>query len=84
MNIDEYRKKIDEIDAEILAKLEERFAVAIKIGEFKKENGLPILDSEREWQKLESLEAMSNPDFAEYNLDVFEAIIAASRAVQEN
>ena len=84
MNIEDYRKKIDEIDAEILSKLEERFEVAIKIGECKKESGAPILDSEREWQKLEALEAIANPEFAEYDLDVFEAIIAASRAIQEN
>lgn len=83
MNIEEYRKRIDELDSEIIEKLEERFGIAVKIGELKKGSGLPILDAEREWKKLESIEAKSNPEYAEYVLDVFEAIILASRTIQE-
>ncbi|MBO4235973.1 MAG: chorismate mutase [Firmicutes bacterium] len=84
MELEIYRSQIDAIDEEILAKLEERFSISAKIGEYKKTNNLSVLDAEREWEKLEAIENASKPELAEYNLDVFEAIIAASRSLQED
>ncbi|MFA7253336.1 MAG: chorismate mutase [Patescibacteria group bacterium] len=49
--IENLRGKIDQIDGQILELLSDRFACAKKIGEFKKKNGLPILDQDR-WQEL--------------------------------
>jgi len=42
------RKRIDEIDTQILKALGERVAVCQKIGEYKKRQGLPIGDKNRE------------------------------------
>jgi chorismate mutase len=42
------RKRIDEIDIQILEMLSERVAVCRKIGEHKKQQGLPIRDINRE------------------------------------
>ena len=83
MNLNDFREKIDEIDSAIVEKLQERFRIAKEIGKYKKENNLKIEDREREALKLDEIENMSEPEFASYNMDVFEAIIEASKEVQE-
>lgn len=50
-----YRDEIDTIDNELLALFAKRFAVVKKIGEYKKEKGLPIIDKSREEAKILSL-----------------------------
>lgn len=46
--LDEYRVKIDALDEQLIALFEERMLVAREVGEYKKENGLPILNLDRE------------------------------------
>ncbi len=48
MKLDELRKQINEIDQEMLKLFEKRMHVAKSIGEYKKENNLPVLDKNRE------------------------------------
>ena len=52
MNLDELRKEIDKIDNEMIKLFEKRMDVAVKIAEYKKKNGLKVLDSARQRQKL--------------------------------
>jgi chorismate mutase len=47
-DIQTLRKRVDEIDHQILKALNERVAVCQKIGKCKKQQGLPILDQVRE------------------------------------
>lgn len=47
-NIEEARLKINEIDREMAKLFCERMDAAAEVAEYKKENGLPILDKERE------------------------------------
>ncbi|MBQ9625206.1 MAG: chorismate mutase, partial [Clostridia bacterium] len=51
--ITELRKQIDQIDSELTRLFLQRMDVCRKIGEYKKENGLPVLDAKREKQLLE-------------------------------
>lgn len=83
MNLNDFREKLDEIDSAIVEKLQERFRIAKEIGKYKKENNLKIEDREREAIKLDEIENVSEPEFASYNMDVFEAIIEASKELQE-
>ena len=53
--MDQYRKEIDRIDAEIARLLDERLDVAAEIGRYKLERGLPVLDAAREKKKIDSL-----------------------------
>ena len=48
MNIDDLRRDIDGIDDKLLELFERRMAAAKEIGQYKRENGLPIKDRERE------------------------------------
>lgn len=47
-DIEQYRKEINRLDAEMFKLLEERFALVEKIGESKKTQGLPVRNQERE------------------------------------
>jgi chorismate mutase len=47
-DIQTLRKRVDEVDDQILKALNDRIAVCQKIGECKKHQGLPILDQVRE------------------------------------
>jgi len=47
-DIQALRERIDEIDVQILKALSARVDICRKIGEYKKQQGLPILDKSRE------------------------------------
>ena len=49
--LEEYRRQIDKIDEEIIKLLAKRFETVTKIGRFKKENNLSIIDKDR-FQKV--------------------------------
>ena len=51
--LDALRRRIDEIDAQLVALFEQRMAVTQKVGEYKQANGIPVLDVGRERQVLE-------------------------------
>jgi chorismate mutase len=51
VTLEELRMQIDKLDDEVLKLMEQRMAVAEKIGKFKKENNVTILQSSR-WDKL--------------------------------
>lgn len=47
-SLDKYRKEIDKIDDSIIELLEQRFNLVVEIGQYKKENNLPVFDVKRE------------------------------------
>ena len=52
MELKAYRNEIDRIDDEIVRLVQERMDVAAKIAEYKKEQGMAILQPAREREKL--------------------------------
>ena len=42
--LDDYRVQIDSIDAKLVPLFLERMTVTQKVGEYKKQNGIPVLD----------------------------------------
>ena len=52
MDLQDYRLVLDGIDRELLALFRQRMEIAAKIGEYKKENNLPVFDPARERQIL--------------------------------
>ncbi len=79
MSMDDYRKKIDEIDSVILAKLEERMRVAEDIAKYKKDNGLPITDYLRERELMDKITEKSSADLAEYSRMLYRDILEMSK-----
>ena len=60
--LDNYRLEINNIDEELLTLLKKRMKLSIKIGEFKKENNIPILNKNRENQVLERINTFNKKD----------------------
>ena len=52
MKLEECREKIDAVDEKLVALFAERMELSRAIAEYKKENGLPVLDASREKEKL--------------------------------
>ena len=54
--LDDLRKNIDNIDEQLVELIAKRIEIVKKIGEFKKQNNLPVLDKNRFEKVLEKVE----------------------------
>lgn len=77
------RQEIDSIDVQIFDLFEQRIAVAKKIGAYKKENELAVLDFSREDAKREQVKATISSNLEPYALELLEVLMNAAKAVQE-
>ena len=82
MNIDDYRNQINDIDKEIVKLFTERMAVAGKIGEYKKENNLPVKDSRRERELMEKIVDMAGDEYDKDLRSLYSLIFELSRSRQ--
>ena len=82
MELSDYRKRLDEIDEEILHLFSERMDIAVEIASWKQENSLPVLDARREKEKLQRIEEMSDPDLSDYSFTLFSMLMELSRSRQ--
>lgn len=82
MDIKDLRNKIDLIDAEIVRLYAMRMSVSEQIAEYKKENGLPVLDSAREKALLDRVSSLAGKELEEYTRTVYESILSTSREHQ--
>ena len=83
MDIDEIRLKINQLDNELLQIFNQRAALALKIGEVKKELNLPIYDPRREkliFERMKNLNEGPLDDAAITRL--FERVIDESRSLE--
>ena len=83
MTIDDYRKEINRLDSELLRIFNERAMLALKIGEIKKELGIPVYDPEREKRIFEAM-TKDNPGPLENEaiIRLFERVIDESRRLE--
>ena len=83
MDIEHWRKEIDEIDGELLRLLNMRARLALKVGALKQAAHLPFCDPERERSVLQRLQDMNAGPLDERAVGkVFRRIIRESRRVQ--
>ena len=78
-SLDDYRRELDQIDREIVEKLEERMRTAEKIAVYKKENALPVLDALREREKIDQITEMAAEDMASYTRILYNTIMEMSK-----
>jgi chorismate mutase len=83
LDIDHIRKEIDRLDNELLRIFNERAALALQIGEIKKQKGLAVYDPDREKRIFDRMQA-ANPGPLEDNAIVrlFERVIDESRRLE--
>lgn len=82
MNLEELRLRIDAIDKSIIENVTERMKIAGDIARYKKENGLPILDSKRERDKLSAISDLSGDDMKAYMRVLYSLMFELSRSYQ--
>lgn len=83
MTIDDYRKEINRLDSELLHIFNKRAALALKIGEIKKQQGIAVYDPEREKRIFETMsEANPGPLANDAIVRLFERVIDESRSLE--
>lgn len=82
MEIEKLRKDIDSIDSELTALFCKRMETAGKIAEYKKENNLPIFDSERERKLLNKIYNEAGEEKGSYARVLFTTIMDLSKSYQ--
>jgi len=84
MNLNNFRKEIDNIDDEILALFIKRMKAVKEIADFKKANNLPVLNSGREDDIINRLCLNSDDNMKEYIKKLFSTIFDISRIYQND
>ena len=83
MDIEHWRKEIDDIDAELLQLLNMRARLALKVGALKQAQDLPICDPDRERDVLRRLQEINDGPLDERAVGkVFRRIIRESRRLE--
>ena len=82
MDLHDYRRELDGIDKELLSLFSRRMEIAAKIGEYKKENKLPVYDPARERQILLNIREQSPEGMGDYSVALYSLIFELSRASQ--
>ena len=77
--LNDYRIEIDNIDKELVELIDKRMRVSEKIGSYKKENNLPVLDLAREREKLDKITDMAKDDMASYTRLLYNLIMDMSK-----
>jgi len=82
-DIDDWRRRIDVIDEQLMRLLNSRSACAVEIGKIKRALGLPVYSPEREAQVLERV-TRNNPGPLDHGAvrRVFERIIDEGRRLE--
>ena len=85
MSLAEIRQKIDAIDDQLIALLNDRASLVHEVGEIKKKDGLEIYAPEREEQLLQALIAKSKGRLPEKSIRaIYREIMSAALALEED
>lgn len=82
LDLQELREEIDGIDREIVKLYVRRMETAKAIGAWKRENGMPVYDPERERCLLDRVAAQAGPEYGEGVRALFDFLMARSRRLQ--
>ena len=82
MDLNDYRKEIDSIDDQMIALFARRMNIAAKIAEYKKANGLRVLDARREKEKLRDIMEKTPDGLREYMSSLYSLMFELSRSHQ--
>jgi len=84
MDIEDWRKKIDELDCRLVALLSERARAAVEIGRLKRNTSMPIYEPDRERIVFENVQhANPGPLPGRDLVRIYERIIDVMRNIQK-
>ena len=81
-DLQDCRREIDRVDRELLALFARRMDLAAEVAAYKRDRGLPVLDSAREKEKLEAIRQGSPEGLGDYAVSLFSHLMELSRAYQ--
>lgn len=82
MTLNDHRRRIDEVDRELVRLLNRRAQMSIEMGRVKREIGLPIRDEAREENILRQVQRSNPGPLDEHALRaIFSVILAESRRI---
>jgi chorismate mutase len=85
MTLEELRKRIDGLDQQLVALLNERAKAAILVGHLKAATSLPVYEPAREKRVLENVRSKNQGPLPDIELThIYERIIDVMRALQRN
>ena len=82
MELSQLREQIDAIDKELVELFKRRMAVSSAVAEYKKQNGMNVLDASRERALLQKVSELSGEEFEEYTRTLYASILDLSRSYQ--
>lgn len=78
------RGEIDSIDRQLVELFRRRMDVTAQVGAYKREQGIPVLDQERERQVLQSKGELAGDELRPAAITLFQTIMALSRRQQRD
>ena len=82
MDLRDYRRQIDEVDTQLLSLFVRRMELSSEIAEYKKKNGLPVMDESREAEKREAIAARVPEEIRNEADDLYSLLFQLSRRYQ--
>lgn len=82
MDLQDYRKQIDQIDEQLVRLFAQRMDVAAGIARYKKANGLKVLDASRERAKLQQVAELAGEEMQDYTASLYSVLFELSRSYQ--
>ncbi len=82
MELKDYRAELDALDAELTGLFARRMEITGEIGELKKQKNIPILDPEREREKLAELRRLCPEEYRVELEELYRRIFELSRSLQ--
>ena len=85
MDIEDWRKKIDEVDRRLVELISERARAVVEIGKLKRNTSMPIYEPDRERVVFENVQAANHGPLPGRDLErIYERIIDVMRALQRD
>ncbi len=81
-DLNKLREEINQVDREMVELFKRRMNIAASVAEYKKENGLPVLDAARERALLGRVSDMAGEEFDGYARTLYHTMLDVSRAYQ--
>lgn len=82
MNLDAIRERLDRIDDQMTDLFAQRMRLVTDVAAYKKEHGLPILDTGRERKILNRVSLRAGEDMEHYTKLLYQTLFSVSRAYQ--
>lgn len=81
--LEHYRKEIDAIDQELTRLFELRLNTVLKVGHFKQQHALPVLDASREQAVIEkNIDRLKDPQFEPEVTQFFQSMMDITKDTQ--